>query len=120
MIPILYVSQLSRSVDFYTKMLDFIPERNIDPDDVVVYLKNQQAYIQLSILPGDQKAGISVMVQVVNLAALYDRYSARGINQSDRKESPVHQAPLRQSWGTLEWYVTDPDGNTLRFVEFPE
>jgi hypothetical protein len=32
-------------------------------------------------------------------------------------ESPVHQGPLDQSWGIREFYVTDPNGNTLRFQE---
>ena len=25
--------------------------------------------------------------------------------------------PIDQSWGTREFYVDDPDGNTLRFIE---
>ena len=34
---------------------------------------------------------------------------------SNKKESPVHQEPLNQTWGMREFYVTDNDGNTLRF-----
>ena len=29
----------------------------------------------------------------------------------------VHEGPINQTWGTREFYVDDPDGNTLRFVE---
>jgi hypothetical protein len=28
----------------------------------------------------------------------------------------VHAAPVDQTWGTREFYVSDPDGNTLRFT----
>jgi hypothetical protein len=27
----------------------------------------------------------------------------------------VHEGPIDQSWGMREFYVTDEDGNTLRF-----
>ena len=29
----------------------------------------------------------------------------------------VHEGPIDQSWGTREFYVDDPDGNTLRFTQ---
>lgn len=29
----------------------------------------------------------------------------------------VHEGPINQSWGTREFYVDDPDGNTLRFTQ---
>jgi hypothetical protein len=29
----------------------------------------------------------------------------------------VHEGPLDQSWGTREFYVDDPDGNTIRFTQ---
>jgi hypothetical protein len=29
----------------------------------------------------------------------------------------VHEGPVDQTWGTREFYVDDPDGNTLRFVQ---
>lgn len=29
----------------------------------------------------------------------------------------VHEGPLNQTWGTREFYVDDPDGNTLRFMQ---
>lgn len=48
---------------------------------------------------------------------LYKKYTIRGLDQSHRKESPVHLGPYDQSWGNRELYVTDTDGNTLRFVQ---
>src|SRR5438477_12190220 len=29
----------------------------------------------------------------------------------------VHEGPIDQSWGTREFYVDDPDSNTLRFTQ---
>jgi hypothetical protein len=32
-----------------------------------------------------------------------------------RPESPIHTAPVDQTWGLREFAVTDPDGNGLCF-----
>jgi hypothetical protein len=32
----------------------------------------------------------------------------------------VHAGPIDQTWGTREFYVDDPDGNTLRFTQHEE
>lgn len=29
----------------------------------------------------------------------------------------VHEGPIDQTWSTREFYVDDPDGNTLRFTQ---
>ncbi|MES1222373.1 MAG: hypothetical protein ABUT20_43165, partial [Bacteroidota bacterium] len=71
--------------------------------------------IQLSSLDGDQKPGIAVNVRVDDVDGLFEKYSKRGLDTSNKKESPVHQGPLDQSWGMREFYVTDSNGNTLRF-----
>jgi hypothetical protein len=43
---------------------------------------------------------------------------ARGLVTPGNPEAPtmVHEGPIDQTWGTREFYVDDPDGNTLRFV----
>jgi uncharacterized glyoxalase superfamily protein PhnB len=84
----------------------------------VVAIRNADAWLMLTTLEGDQKPGISAVVAVENVDELYHRYHSRGLDTSAKKDSPVHQAPLDQTWGTREFYVTDPDGNTLRFVRF--
>ena len=48
-----------------------------------------------------------------------DVVRARGLDPSGKPDSPVHQGPLDQTWGTREFYVDDPDGNTLRFTQYP-
>ena len=65
----------------------------------------------------DQKAGIAANILVEDIDALFGKYIARGLNTSSKKESPVHQRPLDQTWGRREFYITDPDGNTLRFIQ---
>jgi hypothetical protein len=42
-------------------------------------------------------------------------FRARGLNTSRSPESPIHTAPVDQTWGLREFAVTDPDGNNLCF-----
>jgi hypothetical protein len=49
--------------------------------------------------------------------ALFASFKARGLVVPVRPESPVHQAPLDQTWGTREVYIDDPSGNTLIFQQ---
>jgi hypothetical protein len=41
----------------------------------------------------------------------------RGLDTGGRENSPVHCGPVDQTCGIREFYVTDTDGNTLRFGE---
>lgn len=41
----------------------------------------------------------------------------RGLRPPRHATSPVHEGPIDQTWGTREFYVDDPDGNTLRFIQ---
>jgi hypothetical protein len=87
------------------------------PEDVVVILINSDAALMLTSLEGDQKSGIAANVLVDNIDELFRKYIARGLDTSSKKDSPVHQGPLDQTWGRREFYVSDPDGNTLRFIQ---
>ena len=117
-IPILRVIDMKESVFFYTSILDFelkYPDEGIDP--WVTDLINGEAEIQLTSVEGNQKSGFAINVQVKQIDNLFQRYLQRGLDTSKKLESPVHQGPLDQSWGTREFYVNDPNGNTLRFQE---
>jgi hypothetical protein len=46
---------------------------------------------------------------------LFSEYVERGPDTTGHGDSPVHRGPLNQTWGIREFYVTDADGNTLRF-----
>ena len=70
----------------------------------------------LSSHAGDGAFGQAVVVMAEDVDALFKTFVARGLVPPPR-ESPVHQGPTDQSWGTREFYVDDPDGNTLRFTQ---
>lgn len=119
MIPLFRVSDMNASLHFYTHVLDFhVKDANATADDWVVLLANGEADLMLTRLEGDQKIGIAANVLVTEIDKMFANYQSRGLDQSHKVDSPVHQGPVDQSWGSREFYVTDPDGNTLRFVQW--
>ena len=115
-IPIIKCSNLERSVEFYIKTLGFeLKHWSSRPAEPVVGLVRGSAELELSILSGDSVFGTSVYMMVENVDELFREFKERGLDTSAKPQSPVHQAPLDQTWGMREFYVTDPDGNTLRF-----
>jgi catechol 2,3-dioxygenase-like lactoylglutathione lyase family enzyme len=114
LVPIIKCRDLERSIAFYTQVLDF---ELAEPGDTspVRDLRHGDAELQLSMVSGDSVFGVAINVQVDDVDAVFRRYTARGLDQSARTESPVHLGPTDQTWGMRELYVTDPDGNTLRF-----
>ena len=116
MIPILRCKDMKESIAFYTEILDFeLKYPDSSPKDWVVDLVNGEAEIMLTGLEGDQRLGFAVLVRVEDVDGLFEKYVKRGLDTSNKEESPVHQRPINQSWGMREFYVTDPNGNTLRF-----
>jgi uncharacterized glyoxalase superfamily protein PhnB len=117
-IPLLRVLNLKEAIHFYTNVLDFklkYPEAS--ESDWGVDLINGHAELQITISEGNQKLGIAVYIRVKDVDKLFVKYLKRGLDTSKKKESPVHQSPLNQTWGTREFYVNDPSGNTLRFFQ---
>lgn len=117
MIPLFWCTDIKTSVAFYTTVLDFELYPGDSTEDIVVILTNKDAALMLTNLEGDQKIGIATNILVNNIDELFRKYIARGLDPSSKKDSPVHQGPLNQTWGRREFYVTDPDGNTLRFIQ---
>jgi catechol 2,3-dioxygenase-like lactoylglutathione lyase family enzyme len=115
-VPIIKCSDMRRSLRFYTEVLDFgLKNRDATPEDWVLDLINDGAEIQLSS-EGHFGTPINIFVEsAAKVDALFAQYVSRGLDTSEKKESPVHQGPLNQTWGNREFYVNDPDGNTLRF-----
>jgi catechol 2,3-dioxygenase-like lactoylglutathione lyase family enzyme len=113
-VPVIKCSDLAGSIAFYTRTLDFVLA---DPGDAgpVIEVVHGDAELQLSTMSGDGMFGCAINVWVDDVDALFQKYLARGLDTSNREDSPVHQGPIDQTWGTREFYATDPDGNTLRF-----
>ncbi len=119
-VPVLYSSDLLRSLAFYTDVLEFelrYPEyRELAMRNGVIDLVCDGAIVQLSRHMGYQPTASSANLEMetaVQVDEAFARYTERGLDQSHRRESPVHLAPLDQTWGTREVYVDDPDGNML-------
>jgi catechol 2,3-dioxygenase-like lactoylglutathione lyase family enzyme len=107
---------MERSLAFYTGVLDFTlkyPQQSAK--DVVIDIVNDVAELQLSVLRGDGAFGCAINIALNDVDARFARYLARGLHTSGKEDSPVHRGPVDQTWGKREFYVTDPDGNTLRF-----
>jgi uncharacterized glyoxalase superfamily protein PhnB len=81
----------------------------------VIDLVKEDQELQLTIFEGDYLFGSVVNVKVDEVDNLFKKYLERGLDVSNKKESPVHQGPTDQTWGMREFYITDKDGNTLRF-----
>lgn len=118
MIPLFKCLDMKASVGFYTRILDFeFKYMDANDEDAVIDLVNVDAELQLTVFEHDTLYGSAVNVWVDDVDGLFKKYTNRGLNQVKKKGSPVHQGPVDQSWGTREFYVTDSDGNTLRFMQ---
>lgn len=118
MIPLLKCRNLQAALKFYREVLDFQPAYPGAPsDDLVVVLKNGDAELMLTSLEQDQQTAVATCVLVENVDELFKKYRSRGLDQSQFVDSPVHLGPVDQTWGTREFYVTDFEGNTLRFIQ---
>jgi catechol 2,3-dioxygenase-like lactoylglutathione lyase family enzyme len=119
LIPTVRCRDLAEAVEFYTCILDFEhqgswPESG-DPAFAIVTRGGHE--LHLSSHSGDGVCGQAVAVLADDIEALFRAFVRRGLDTSARPDSPVHQSPLIQSWGTREFYADDPSGNTLRFIQ---
>ena len=119
LIPLFKVTDMRAAIRHYTEVLDFVmtwPEDT--PDSAVVDLGHEETELQLTTHESDKLFGSVVNIWVNDVDALFAKYMSRGLNTSGKSNSPVHMGPVDQTWGRREFYVTDADGNTLRFGQF--
>jgi catechol 2,3-dioxygenase-like lactoylglutathione lyase family enzyme len=120
-VPVIRCTDMARSLAFYTGVLDFrLKYPGQSHEDLVIDIVNDMAELQLSVLGGDGVFGSATNIGVMDVDALSKMCVARGLDASKRPDSPVHQGPVDQTWGKREFYVTDPDGNRLRFGQVIE
>ena len=121
-VPVFYSSDLNRSLAFYRNILTFDLRYSAYLDlsltNGVIDLLCDSAILQLSRHMGRNPTPSSANIELDSpheVDTLFALFTTRGLNQSHRTDSPVHLAPLDQTWGTREFYASDPDDNTLCF-----
>lgn len=112
-IPVLHVSSAAAAEDFYCTRLGFqrrfayrVDEAKSDP--CYLGLTRDGASLHLSSFSGDGVSGGVVYLLVDNVDALHAELVAKKVR--------IDLKPTDQTWGNREMYVTDPDGNSIRFV----
>ena len=117
-IPLFKVSDMRKAIHHYTTILDFVitcPDDN--EQSPVVDLGHNELELQITTFERDSLFGSVAYVFVEDVDALFKKFVDRGLNTALKTDSPVHQGPVDQTWGRREFYVTDVDGNTLRFCK---
>jgi catechol 2,3-dioxygenase-like lactoylglutathione lyase family enzyme len=120
-IPTVRCSNLRASLAFYTGILDFVRvggSAALDDPGFCVLTRGEDRLF-LSSHAGDGAFGQAIVVTTTDVDALFRALRARGLTTPGDPDAPreVHEGPIDQTWGTREFYVDDPDGNTLRFVQ---
>jgi catechol 2,3-dioxygenase-like lactoylglutathione lyase family enzyme len=118
-VPVIKSGDLERSVLFYTRILDFERKwpghEDREVANGVIDLIRDGAELQLSRHAGDGVFGSVNRVFVDDVDERYVTFATRGLDTTLRPGSPIHTAPVDQTWGLREFAVTDPDGNGLCF-----
>lgn len=119
LVPTLIVRDMAEAISFYTHALDFKMASALGEDTpYYVLLARDRDELHLSLPSGRVPPGHGCAIVVCSdVDALYAAFRARGLTVPTREGSPVHETPTDQSWGTREFYVDDPSGNTLIFQE---
>jgi catechol 2,3-dioxygenase-like lactoylglutathione lyase family enzyme len=119
-IPSVRCRNMRAALAFYTGVLDF---QRVDGDDTLddpcfSVLARGGDFLFLSSHGGDGAFGQAIAVLTDNADELFRQFRKRGLATPGNPDAPqaVHEGPIDQSWGTREFYVEDPDGNTLRFT----
>jgi len=63
--------------------------------------------------------GRAIVITTDDVDALFRKFRERDLATPGNPDAPeeVHERSVDQTWRTREFYVNDPDGNTLRFVQ---
>lgn len=119
LVPVLIVRDFSESIDFLTRVLDFefvFSSPTDKPFYGVLTRGGDELHLNL-VPPGGRFGHASVIVICDAIDALFATFLSRGLSVPTRAHSAVHEGPLDQTWGTREFYVDDPSGNTIIFQQ---
>jgi hypothetical protein len=97
-IPTVRCRRIRTSVDFYTKVLDFVRAGGDDDmnDPTFIVLMRKGDTLFLSSHAGDGEFGQAVVVMTEDIDALLETFLARGLVPPSR-DSEVHHGPTDQS-----------------------
>jgi catechol 2,3-dioxygenase-like lactoylglutathione lyase family enzyme len=116
-VPILFVRDVATSAAFYQEKLgfeiDFLHGKppfygSISRDRARLHLRfvHETNFVELATREGGL---ILTTIETTDVKALFQEYEARGVDFAQRL--------TRQAWGGLDFYVRDPDGNVISFVQ---
>jgi catechol 2,3-dioxygenase-like lactoylglutathione lyase family enzyme len=119
LIPVLIVRDMAEAIAFLTGVLDFQLASTMPPEAPFYAILTRGADELHVNLAHDQKGfgQSSVIIPCNDVDALFASFVARGLSVPTRANSPVHDGPLNQTWGTREVYIDDPSGNTIIFQQ---
>ncbi len=124
MVPELYVSDFSVSLEFYTHVLGFnVLYARHDPE--FVYLEQEE--LQLMLLQTDKNwlgsrleppygRGVNLQMELFDVQPVYERLLENG-TAMQRNLKTVWRETGDRLTGSREFYVQDPDGYLLRFCQ---
>jgi catechol 2,3-dioxygenase-like lactoylglutathione lyase family enzyme len=117
MIPVFSVRSLDEALPFYRDILGFrVHEAPLDVASFYAVLSFNGEEFHLHQDFDGNACRHSAIVRVDDVEGAFEILKHRGYQPPDRPESPVHCGPVDQSWGTREFYVDDPSGNTICFA----
>ncbi|KIZ17183.1 VOC family protein [Streptomyces natalensis] len=106
-------SDPARSRAFYGEALglEIYREFGTGPDRGTVYFLGG-GFLEVSGRSAEPPTGtLQLWLQVADAAAAHEELVARGVE--------VLRPPVREPWGLIEMWLTDPDGHKVVIVEIP-
>jgi catechol 2,3-dioxygenase-like lactoylglutathione lyase family enzyme len=119
-IPTVRCRNMQRSLEFYVGLLGFerVDGHDALDDPSFSLLSRQGDRLILSSHHGDGAYGQAIVIEAASVDEVFCTLRQRGLHTPGNPGSPVHERPIDQTWGAREFYVNDPDGNTVRFVQW--
>jgi uncharacterized glyoxalase superfamily protein PhnB len=110
--PVLRVSNVQASLDYYTGALGFQVNFKFPNDATPLFASISRGGCNLFLSSGDQgNPGSWVWIDGVDVEMVYEEYRASG--------AKIRNPPTNYEWA-LEMQVEDPDGNVLRIGSEPK
>ncbi len=121
--PFIRSSDLERSIEFYTQVLDFRVLVSPDSDTTsplsnYALIEREGERIHLSKNEGDGAFGILIYVRVEKIEELVAKFFENGLTrQGGSREEIIRIELTEQTWGMKEFGIFDPDKNKITFGE---